>query len=209
MMDVKHRIDTLMSRQYRRPTGLLGRVVGERMVRQHGPETQWTLSLLGITATDWILEIGCGAGQAIALAATLAPDGHVTGLDLSSAMVRAASRRNARAIKEGRVSVRLGDVAHLPFADRQFDRVLSVHTLYFWPDPARAVAEIGRVLALGGRLALTLSPGTVDADEDVGVRAVVDQQVIPAMERARFSTVSIERGPDSRRYKTVAVVGMK
>jgi len=88
-----------------------------------------------------------------------------------------------------------------------FDKILSIHTLYFWPDPARAVAELGRALKPGGLLALTFSPGKVGALEDAGVQAVVRDRVIPAMERSGL-TVHVERGPDSRRYKTLAVIGV-
>jgi ubiquinone/menaquinone biosynthesis C-methylase UbiE len=209
LIDLKHHLDALVGRQQRCPSGIVGRIVGEQMVQQHAPETLWTLALLDLAPTDRVLEIGCGAGRAIELAAAQVPGGQVTGIDLSRAMVRAASRRNARAIKEGRMSIRQGDVANLPFADGQFDKILSIHTLYFWPDPARAVAEMRRVLKLGGVLALTLSPGKVEATVDAGYRSIVDGQVLPAMERLGFAAVSLEQGPDSRQYRTVAVIGVR
>ncbi len=208
-MDLKHRVDSLVGRQQQCPAGIVGRIIGERMVRQHVPETLWTVSLLDLVAADRVLEIGCGAGRAVELVAAHVPEGHVTGIDLSRTMVRAASRRNARALRAGRVAVREGDVARLPFADQTFDKILSIHTLYFWQDPTRAMAEIGRVLRPGGLLALTLSPGKVGAADDAGYRAMVEERVIPSMERLRFTTVRIERGPDSRQYKTVAVIGVR
>jgi len=208
MVNLKQRLDALMDRQQRCPTGLAGRVVGARMARQHAPETVWTISLLDIAPADHVLEIGCGAGRAIEPLAARALEGRVTGLDLSRTMVRAAGRRNAPLIKAGRVAIQQGDVSRLPCADRQFDKILSIHTLYFWPDPARAVAELARVLKPGGLLALTFSPGKVGTPEDTGVRAVVYDRVLPAMERSGFMTVRVERGPDSRRYKTLAVIGV-
>jgi ubiquinone/menaquinone biosynthesis C-methylase UbiE len=208
MVNLKQRLDALMDRQQRCPAGLAGRAVGARMARQHAPETLWTISLLDVAPTDHVLEIGCGAGRAIEFIAARAPEGHVTGLDLSRAMVRAAGRHNGQAIEAGRVAIRLGDVARLPCVDRQFDKILSIHTLYFWPDPARAVAELARVLKPGGLLALTFSSGKVGAPEGAGVQAVVRDRVIPAMERSGFTTVRVERGPDSRRYKTLAVIGV-
>jgi len=36
----------------------------------------------------------------------------------------------------------------------------------------------------------------------------VHDRIIPAMERSGFTTVRVERGPDSRRYKTLAVIGV-
>jgi ubiquinone/menaquinone biosynthesis C-methylase UbiE len=209
MIGLKHHVDALVGRQQSCPSGIFGQIVGKQMVRQHAPETLWTIALLDLAPSDRVLEIGCGAGRAIELAVTQVPDGQVTGIDLSRAMVWAASRRNARAIKEGRVRIRQGDVANLPFADGQFDKILSIHTLYFWPDPARAVAEMRRVLKPGGVLALTLSPGKVGAMVDAGYRAIVDGQVMPAMERLGFAPVSVERGPDSRQYRTVVVIGVR
>ena len=213
MMDVQGRVDAFVGafvgRQQRRPTGLVGRVIGERMARQHAPETLWTIGLLDLAPADRVLEVGCGAGRAIDLIAARTPRGHVSGVDVSGAMVRASSRRNARAIEAGRVEVRHGDVAALPFADRSFDKVVSIHTLYFWTDLERAMAEIGRVLTPGGRLALTLSPGKVGAADDAACRAMVEERVLPCMRRDGFTTATVERGPNSRQYRTVAVVGVK
>ena len=209
MIDLKGRVDALVGRQQRCPTGLVGRLIGERMARQHLPETLWTVSVLDVARTDRVLDIGCGAGRAIELVAARVPDGHVCGIDLSHAMVRAAARRNARAIRLGRAEVQRGDVADLPYADHSFDKVLSIHTLYFWADPERAIAEITRVLKPGGRLALTLSPGKVRAADDAGYRTMVDGYVLPSMTRHGFATVRVARGPDSRQYRTVALIGLK
>ncbi len=208
MAGLRRPIEAVLGRHYACPSGIVGRLVGERMVRQHVPETLWTVSLLGIEREDRVLEIGFGAGQAVELVAARATDGHVAGIDLSRTMVRAATRRNRRAVAAGHVALRQNDVAALPYADGQFDKVLSIHTLYFWPDPERALAEIFRVLRPGGRVALTLSPGKVGEAEGAGYRARVDERIIPAMERIGFSTVRVEQGPDSRQYRTVAVFGV-
>jgi len=90
-MNMKRPIEAVLGRQHACPSGTVGRLVGERMVRQHGPETLWTVSLLGIEREDRVLEIGFGAGRAIELVAERAVDGHVAGVDLSRAMVRMSS----------------------------------------------------------------------------------------------------------------------
>jgi len=209
LIDLRRPIEAVLDQQHACPSGLVGRLVGERMVRQHGPETLWTVTLLGIEREDWVLEIGFGAGRAVELVAARATDGHVAGVDLSRTMVRAAARRNRSAVAAGRVALRQGDVMALPYPDGQFDKALSIHTLYFWPDPERALAEIYRVLRPGGRVALTLSPGTVGEEEDAGYRITVDERIIPAMEHVGFSTARVEPGPDSRQFRTVAVFGIK
>lgn len=203
---------SLLAGQHGHPRGLVGRIVGEQMVRQHVPETTWALSLLDLKSGDQVLEPGFGAGRAIELAAAQVSTGHVYGIDLSQEMVRAASRRNARAIKAGRVTLRQGDIAALPYTDGQFDKVFSIQTFYFWSDPQRALTEVFRVLKTGGILVITLSTGTIDDTDATWLehyQTVLEEQVIPGMKQLGFTQADIRQGPLSRQFKTTAVVGMK
>lgn len=203
---------SLLDGQYGHPSGIVGRVLGEQMVRQHAPETHWTLSLLDLKPEDQILELGCGAGGAIELAAAQAANGRVCGVDISQEMIRAARRRNRRAIKAGRIALHHGDLMTLPCADKQFDKVFSIQTFYFWPDPLRALAEIFRVLKPGATLVITLSTGTTDTAEISGLeryQLLLEQQIIPGMRQLGFATASIKQGPASRQFKTTAVIGVK
>lgn len=205
-------IQQLINSQYRHPRGAIGRAIGERMRRQHEPEVQWTLSLLDVKPSDSILEIGFGAGRAIELLTTQATNGHITGIDLSQTMLRVARRRNAHAIETGQVDLRHGDVTTLPFEDAQFDKIFSIHTLYFWHDYPRAIAEIARVLKPRGMLVLAFSPGRIGADgtkEIASFQAIVEKQVLPKMQQAGFTTVYLKDGPNSRQFLTTAVIGVK
>ena len=64
-MKVKQHLAGLWNQQYSSPSGMMGWLAGERMVRQHRPETAWTMNLLEVQPTDTVLEVGFGAGQAI------------------------------------------------------------------------------------------------------------------------------------------------
>ncbi len=212
MKKLRSRFDEFVGRQQRCPSGIVGQIIGARMVRQHTAETLWTVSLLEIKPTDSILEIGFGAGRAIELAAAQATSGHITGIDLSQAMLRSASRRNARAIKAGRIALRRGDATTLPFSNEQFDKILSIHTFYFWSDPFLTLSEIFRVLKPGGRVALTLSTGKEDSTEATGLERyqdMLEEEIIPHMQRLGFAQAYLQVGPTSRQFKSVAVVGVK
>ena len=90
-MKVKQHLAGRWNKQYSSASGMVGWLAGERMVRQHRPETAWTISLLEMQPTDAVLEVGFGAGQGIKLAAEKACDGRVMGIDLSEVMVRVAA----------------------------------------------------------------------------------------------------------------------
>jgi ubiquinone/menaquinone biosynthesis C-methylase UbiE len=205
------RIEALVSRHYGCPAGIIGRVAGHRMARQHAVETVWTVSLLALALTDRVLEIGCGAGRALELVARQTPSGRVVGVDLSPTMVREARRRNAGAIRAGIVTVERGDVSHLPFADDQFDKVFSIHSVYFWPDRARALAELRRVLRPGGVLVSTVTTGKNEFDPSGSdwFQSFLNDQLLPEMAQAGFGGVSLEEGPDSRGWRIAAAVGVK
>ena len=211
-VNVGKRLESFIDRQYRRPTGAIGQFIWHRMAQQHQPENAWTVSLLAIQPTDRVLEVGFGPGVAIELLAVQASHGWIAGVDFSSAMIAAACRRNARAIKTGRVDLRYGEVTALPFADVSFDKALSIHTLYFWSDPDSALTELRRVLKPGGILALTFLPrdrwpGGETASTISGVYA--GQEVVQLMREAGFVQAHIEWGPEQKPFREIAVVATK
>ena len=111
----------------------------------------------------WILDIGCGRGAILLMAAQHLTTGHAVGIDIwkrgdQSGNAAEATLRNAAA--EGvtkRVELQTADMTELPFADNSFDIVLSniaIHNVRGREARARAVAEAARVLRPGGRLLL-------------------------------------------------------
>ncbi len=210
-MIAKRLMDNHISNHYRRPSGFFGRIAGNRMVQQHEPENNWTVSLLSIQSTDSILELGFGAGATIQRITTLATEGHVAGVDFSRTMVRAASRRNAQAVKAGRVELRYGDAATLPFADNTFDKVLSIHSLYFWLDPMKVFAEVLRVLKPGGIVVLTLLPKERwpgDSEGTADCRVYRGEDIAAMLAEVGFTSTRIEPG-DIKLFRELAVIGTK
>lgn len=148
------RIPEFLARQGRCPTGLLGGLVARVMARETSAENALAVELLEVQPADHVLEIGFGHGRTLGRATALVSSGIVTGVDPSERMLRMAARFNREHIAAGRVELKLGDSSRLPFSDRCFDKVYSVHTLYFWTCPADDVREIARVMKPVGRLVL-------------------------------------------------------
>jgi ubiquinone/menaquinone biosynthesis C-methylase UbiE len=206
---VRKGLEAFIDRQYRQPTGIIGQLVGRRMARQHQPENAWTVSLLDIQPTDRVLEVGFGPGIAVELLAAQASQGFIAGVDFSPAMISLARRRNARAINAGRVELGYGEVTVLPFADASFDKALSIHTLYFWTDPMKALTELRRVLKPEGDLVLTFLardrwPEGETAATISGVYA--GWQVVQLMREAGFALAHVEDGPEQKPFREIAVV---
>ncbi|GGM57492.1 hypothetical protein GCM10012275_30760 [Longimycelium tulufanense] len=132
--------------------GPLGWVAAKVMVRMNAAaETEAVLELAPDPAAD-VLVIGFGPGLGVALLAERLPRGHVSGVDPSTVMLREATRRNRPAIRHGRVELRSGSTAALPYPDQAFDAALTVNTIQLWQPFDRSVAEVARVLRPGARL---------------------------------------------------------
>lgn len=147
-----------IARQSSRPTGALGRVLGWIMARETANLNDRAVELMAVRPTDRILEVGFGHGRTVERITALATDGCVAGVDVSSSMTNVATRRNRGAVEAGRVDLRTGDSASLPFDGAMFDKALAVHTIYFWKDPALCLRELRRVLRGGGSLVLGFTP---------------------------------------------------
>ena len=150
-------------RQFSRPTGLLGWVAGRAMARTNATVSRWVADLLAPAAGERILDLGCGPGVLLSLAAATVGEGRAVGVDVSQVMVAQARRRNRSAIRAGRAEVQEAVAESLPFPEAHFDAVSSVNSLQHWGDVEAGLREIARVMRPGGRLCLVLRMRVADA----------------------------------------------
>lgn len=199
---------TYIDQQHRRPHGLVGRFIGARMLRQHKPETTWSIGLLKLQPTDHILELGFGAGRGLDLALQHSPGGHVTGLDLSATMIRVAARRNRAAYRAGQLSLLRGDIVALPFQRHRFNKIVSVHTFYFWPEPYSLFMQILALLTTGGRLVTTFATARTlpDGEREYWPLHTQAQKLVRDLQQQRDIRAELVFGPDSRQFNNVAIV---
>jgi SAM-dependent methyltransferase len=109
------------------------------------------LDAVGVREGTRLLDVGCGAGRALRLAADRGAE--VTGLDAAPGLLEHARRRVPGA------TIVQGEIQSLPFPDAAFDAVTGFNSFQYAADPVAALCEAKRVTAPGGRiLALVWSP---------------------------------------------------
>lgn len=129
-------------------------------------------AIAAIIAGETILDIGCGAGMDLLLAARRAgPTGRAIGIDMTEAM-RDRARASAAAAGLRNVEVYRADATALPFPDASVDVIISNGVLNLVPEKDKAFAEIRRVLRPGGRL--QLADIVLDAELGEDVRRNID-----------------------------------
>lgn len=104
-----------------------------------------------IPAGATVVDVGCGAGMDLLLAAkAVGPGGRAIGVDMTGGMLRKAET-GAAAAGLANVELRQGDALELPLESASADLVLSNGVLNLAPDKRRAFSEVLRVLRPGGR----------------------------------------------------------
>ena len=110
----------------------------------------WVFRQCGLTGGMRVLEVGCGNGALWTENAGRIPEGvRVELTDKSEGMVRAVQRELG---SDPRFSFRVSDVQDIPEEAGSFDLVIADHVLFYCEDVPRALREIARVLAPGGRV---------------------------------------------------------
>jgi SAM-dependent methyltransferase len=206
-MKLKDRFIAGVHAQFGRPIGFWGSIAGWIMaVRSSNRKRNvWAVSLLDVRHGDRILEIGFGPGLAIREISRIVLDGYVCGLDHSARMLRQAERRNAAAIRDGRVDLRLGSVDSLAAFYAPFDKILAVNTVMFWNDPEKSFAELRHLLRPEGRIVVAHQPRGPGVTDKTATAAGL--KIAAQLARAGFCEVrteTLELSP-----AVVGIVGIK
>jgi ubiquinone/menaquinone biosynthesis C-methylase UbiE len=200
-------VDQPIKSPFALPSGWLGALAGRHMLWTNSQHE--LLPLLDLKRGQRVLEVGYGPGGLVRLLVAQSEAAHITGVDLSDTMLRAASRLNRRAIAQGRVQLALGSAEQTGLASESFERVVSVCNVALWPDLEAGLAELARVCTPGGRIVLAWHGGharsrlsrslRLPADKLERLRSAIARQ-FEALEQHDLATkvVFCARKPDSQ-----------
>jgi len=112
---------------------------------------QLLIETAGIASSDDVLDVACGPGLVACEVARVAR--HVTGIDLTPAMIDQARERQ-RKLGLANLSWKIGTAQPIPFAAASFSRIITRYSFHHFTDPKAVFAEMLRVCRTGGRVAV-------------------------------------------------------
>jgi ubiquinone/menaquinone biosynthesis C-methylase UbiE len=173
---------------------------GDEMEDHHSDITNQTLDRMDLQPGDRVLDLGCGTGWASRRMARVVAEGEVVGLDVADEMLRRAEQSSA-----GLSNVRYvwGSAEKIPAPDNHFTKVLSVESFYYYADQEKALDELRRVLAPGGKLFILINLYKDNhyslrwtQELKVPVQALSEAEYLTLLGRHGFKGAAARRIPD-------------
>jgi ubiquinone/menaquinone biosynthesis C-methylase UbiE len=194
---VAEKIDQCM-----KPHGEEGIETIERMNENHKPISEFAFECVDVGKNDKILDIGCGGGVNIEKFLKLT-DNNVDGLDYSELSVKESTKRNQRAVDNGRCKLIEAGVDDMPIDDEEYELVTAFETIYFWPELSETFKEVSRIIKPNGQFLIAQGTDGNHPDDEKWLKTVEGMSVYNASQLeeylidAGFKNVEIFKKKDS------------
>jgi predicted TPR repeat methyltransferase len=166
---------TYLASQLRKPTGLFGNIISNRMQKMNEPIYKWMLSILNFAGVKNVLEIGYGTGVMMNRILNLYENVEIYGIDFSKVMFNKAELYNEKYIKEGKIHLELGNLLDYNPAAVKFDIVYCLNVIYFWMELGPYLEKIFSLMNNGAVLYLYMRDPKYFKNHSVGKTGIFIQ----------------------------------
>ena len=135
--------------QFGNPRGFVGKVCCLIMNIINKAMYKNTVSVIELSSDGNLLDIGYGNGYLLNCVYKKTK-ANLYGIDISEDMKIQATKRNKKALSDGKLFLDIGDCCDLKYKDDFFEAVTSINTVYFWENTVKGLSEIHRTLKTGG-----------------------------------------------------------
>jgi SAM-dependent methyltransferase len=173
----------VISAQFARPRGLLGRLVGRTMARHNAQLTRRVVAALRLSGDETVVEFGPGPGVGLRLLAEALPAGRVIGVEPSPVMRAQAASRIRQVVDRVEMVDATADTIALP--DGSVDGVCAVNNVQLWRPLPVSLARVFQLLRPGGSIVLGVTEHAV-LTEGGSVGRDFDRRLLPHLTEAGF-----------------------
>jgi len=145
----------ILAKNLANPEGEKGKEVAKMMNETNISMTKETIKALYLIDNEKVLELGHGNAGHLSYLLDFAENIQYTGLEISETMKSEAENINSKYLSQA--NFQLYDGNKIPFENKNFDKVMTVNTIYFWENPVEFFNEIYRVLKKNGSFVLTFA----------------------------------------------------
>jgi arsenite methyltransferase len=177
----------VISAQFARPRGLLGRLVGRTMARRNAQLTRRVVAALDVRGDETVVEFGPGPGVGLRLLAEALPDGRVIGVEPSPVMRAQAAARTRRYADRVELIDATAQTVTLP--DASIDAVCAVNNVQLWQPLPESLTRVLQLLRPGGPVAFGITEHAVLADGGSAGRDY-DTWLLPYLTEASFTDLT-------------------
>ena len=181
-----------LKEQGSKPTGLIGKIIGQMMNRFHTPLYIDYFKNKLPENNSQILDIGCGGGKFLKFLYDSNKSYLLYGLDHSHEMIELSKKTNEKAIKDNQLNLIQGSASQIKLENSQFELITAFETIQFWPDIDKSFLRINQLLKAKGRFIIINYYPSEGSKWWETAKIKTDKEYIQKLENAGFRHITVD-----------------